>query len=709
MGPFLTIQSITTGIFLTVGLLHLAIYFRRPTKRTDLFFALMCLMAGLAAVLQALSYETALLADYRRLYKLQVNCQGVMWIMMVWFIASLTGTASVWIRNLATAGYTVAIAVNSVASDSVLLARIEQLKHAVLPWGERLTYGVGPANPWRIVADVSWLLMICLMVDCCMRLYRYNRRRALFIGISLFITLGPAYVQGTLVDFGMVSPPLWDTFSLLALVLIMSGAMVGQVIRASELKDQVGEQERRWRTLLENVSLLVVGVGRDGRINYANPMFCAVSGYAASDVRGKPLLEIIPASERETVRESLNKAIAGEVKAQVARPLLTASGEIRQVSWFHVLLHEGDRRVLGTLSIGADITELEAAKKDRDRHLADLEQLKEQLQRENIYLKEEILAGHGFTEIVGQSNALLYVLSKVKQVAETDATVIIQGETGVGKELIARAIHNESQRANGPFVRIDCTALPVNLVESELFGHEAGAFTGATRQRKGRFELAEGGTVFLDEVSELPEDLQAKLLRVLQEKEFERVGGGKTISTDARILAATNRDLSVEISAGRFRADLFYRLNVYPITVPPLRNRKDDLSLLVNHFISRFARRLGKTIDQVPAAVMDQLVAYDWPGNVRELRNVIERAVITSAGPDLRLPESLGSGLWVSSGDNDTADTLPPLSAVESAHIRKALDATGWRINGPQGAAIILGLNPSTLRFRMKKLGIRKS
>jgi transcriptional regulator with GAF, ATPase, and Fis domain len=330
------------------------------------------------------------------------------------------------------------------------------------------------------------------------------------------------------------------------------------------------------------------------------------------------------------------------------------------------------------------------------------------LREEAAYLKNEIEVLGNFDEIVGQSRPLVEVLRSVKQVAKTDATVLIIGETGTGKELIARAIHQFGKRANRPFITLNCAALTENLVESELFGHEPGSFTGADRQREGRFELADGGALFLDEISELSLEVQAKLLRVLQEAQFERVGGSKTLSFDVRIIVATNRDLEQEIIAGRFRADLFYRLNVYPITVPPLRDRKDDIPLLVEYFVGRLSNRIRKVIRRIPSSTMDQLVAYEWPGNVRELKNVVERAIITTQTDELHLPEALGGRMNkpqdpVSLNDRD----LPSLACVERKYIMHVLQSTGWRISGPKGAAKTLDLNPSTLRYRIKKLGIK--
>jgi PAS domain S-box-containing protein len=329
------------------------------------------------------------------------------------------------------------------------------------------------------------------------------------------------------------------------------------------------------------------------------------------------------------------------------------------------------------------------------------------LNEQTAYLKAEIKSLENFDELIGQSPPFMRVLQSVAQVAPTDATVLIQGETGTGKELIARAIHRSSRRADKPFIKINCAAFPAGLVESELFGHEVGAFTGADRQRKGRFELADGGTIFLDEISEMPLDVQVKLLRVLQEGQFERLGGATPLSVDVRLIAATNRHLNEEILVGRFRADLFYRIHVFPITVPPLRERRGDIPLLVRFLVSFLAARLGRRIHGIASATMEQLVNYHWPGNVRELKNVIERAIITCPDDRLVLPEALDNP-----PPRTPATALEPqmdlstLEVVERQYIIHVLQSVGWRISGPRGAARILDLKPSTLRYRIHKLNI---
>jgi transcriptional regulator with GAF, ATPase, and Fis domain len=383
--------------------------------------------------------------------------------------------------------------------------------------------------------------------------------------------------------------------------------------------------------------------------------------------------------------------------------------------WYKVValpVKDKGGRVIYVLEASSDIDDRIKLEKKRDQALKELEVLKSKLEEENLYLKSEICEARLFSDIIGTSNALQYVLTRVQQVAATDSTVLILGETGVGKELVARAIHDNSPRSGKPFISINCAALPSNLVESELFGHERGAFTGALLQRKGRFELANSGTLFLDEISELPLESQAKLLGVLQDGKFERVGGTRTLKSDARIIAATNRELNKELENGRFRTDLYYRLNVYPITVPPLRKRTEDIPLLTKHFINIFNKRFSKNITEMAPSTMDNLLRYGWPGNIRELRNVIERAMITSKEPTLVIPETLGSEPQFSgpvevTGVQDDLRLLP-LEEIERRHIRSALEVTGWRVSGHNGAASILKMHPSTLRSRMKKMGLQK-
>jgi formate hydrogenlyase transcriptional activator len=355
------------------------------------------------------------------------------------------------------------------------------------------------------------------------------------------------------------------------------------------------------------------------------------------------------------------------------------------------------------------------------RTFGEVSDQRKKLTLEKLYLEDELRSELKFEEIVGRSEALSRVLEQIKIVAPTDSTVLICGETGSGKELIARAVHNLSGRQSGAFVKLNCAAIPTGLLESELFGHEKGAFTGAISQRVGRFELASRGTMFLDEIGEVPLELQPKLLRVLQEREFERLGSSRTLHTDARLIAATNRDLERFVADGKFRSDLYYRLNVFPVRVPALRERPEDIPLLVRHFVQQFSRRLGRVIEAIPAETMSALARYDWPGNVRELQNVIERAVILSTGPvlsirrdDLRTTNEQ-SGAAAASANEHIHPTAPAkrlrsaIEETERQQILAALEESSWIVAGPEGAAARLGVKRSTLQSRMKKLGIRIS
>jgi transcriptional regulator with GAF, ATPase, and Fis domain len=373
--------------------------------------------------------------------------------------------------------------------------------------------------------------------------------------------------------------------------------------------------------------------------------------------------------------------------------------------WFIMRVVPFSSRKGGAILSLIENTERKLAEIDLQNAFTEIQRLKNQLEAETAYLQEEIQLEHDFEGILGRSPALQYVLFKIEQVAATDSSVLVLGETGTGKELVCRAIHSNSLRKARTLVKVNCATLPSNLIESELFGHERGAFTGAGSRRIGRFELANGGCIFLDEIGELSLELQSKLLRVLQEGEFERLGSSLTIRVDVRVIAATNRDLEAQMQLGRFREDLFYRLNVFPITVPPLRERTEDIPLLAQCFMEEAAKRMGKRIEFIPQSVLNQLRDYPWPGNVRELKNVIERAVISCSGPKLHLADSLlRQPVPPTNGANGL---LMSLQEVETQHIRQVLEQTSQRIDGPKGAAAILKINPSTLRSRMRKLGIK--
>jgi PAS domain S-box-containing protein len=460
------------------------------------------------------------------------------------------------------------------------------------------------------------------------------------------------------------------------------------------------DSEERFRDLFDEAPIAYVLEGLDSRFVRANRTAMRILGITPEQVEGtygKNFVPDTPDAQRR-LREAFESIGRGTDTSGVVLELRRRdNGQPIFIQWWS----RPEMKTGLTRTMFVDIT---------DRVL--IEREKARLEAQNTYLREEIRSQHNYVEIVGNSPALLAALQQVDRVAPTEATVLIHGETGTGKELIARALHDRSPRRERPLVKVNCGAISAGLVESELFGHVKGAFTGAISNREGRFALADGGTIFLDEVGELPLETQVKLLRVLQEREFEPLGSSKTQKVDVRVIAATNRDLTAMMREGRFRSDLFYRLNVVPMTVPPLRDRAEDIPLLTMFFVEKFAPKLGRPIQHVAEETMARLCAYPWPGNIRELQNVIERSVVLAT--DTVLCVDLGAL------PDATPRPLPPLPAprpqpgdpslmnVEREHILTVLGQTRWRIEGPQGAARILSLEPSTLRSRMKKLGIKR-
>jgi formate hydrogenlyase transcriptional activator len=428
--------------------------------------------------------------------------------------------------------------------------------------------------------------------------------------------------------------------------------------------------------------------------------------YTQKMAQGEILIqERLPEDIPDSAKKDLETQEKDGLKSHIGVPL-KVGGKILGVLAFGSFRQkpQWDKSLIQRLQLVGEIfaNALDRKKSDESLNsaLVEIRNLKNELKADFTYLQEEIKLTHNFEHIIGQSNKIKSSLLKVEQVAKTDTTVLILGETGAGKELVARAIHNSSRRKNRPLVKVNCAVLHRNLIESQLFGHEKGAFTGADAKKIGRFELANNASIFLDEIGELPFEVQAKLLRVLQNGEFERLGGSKTLHTNARIIAATNRDLENESKIGNFRNDLWYRLNVFPISVPPLRERKDDIPMLAKYFVQKCTKKIGKQIDTIPRKTLTALQRYDWPGNVRELENLIERAIITTQDGVLHveLPTT-------QSTLNDNTRTL---QEIERDYIVRILELSNWKIAGPGGAALVLGLHPNTLRARMAKLGIQK-
>jgi formate hydrogenlyase transcriptional activator len=450
--------------------------------------------------------------------------------------------------------------------------------------------------------------------------------------------------------------------------------------------------------IMDSMPGLVFFFAKDGQLVAWNRKVEEVLGYSRDEFESAFASRFSVESDKEKVRQEFGNAFMKGF-AEVEHTIITKSGKTIPSFTKGMVFKIADEEYLVGLSI--EISELYSAREKIREQINEISKLNEILKAENVYLKDQLEFNGNKHKIIGDSESIKYILYKIKQVGPTDASVLIQGETGTGKELVARAIHEESERKNKQFIKVNCASIPENLIESELFGHEKGAFTGAIEKRIGRFELADGGTIFLDEIGELPFNLQSKLLHVLQQGEFDRIGSSRTIKTDVRIIAATNKIVEDEIKKGKFRNDLYYRLNVFPITIAPLRERKQDIPALAEYYTNFYSQKMNKSIKAITKTSLKRLMEYEWPGNIRELENVIERAIITSNGSTLiigSLPKlEIGTTEHLTFEEN------------EKTHIIKTLELTKWKINGNSGAAKILKINPQTLRSKMTKLGIKRN
>ena len=484
-----------------------------------------------------------------------------------------------------------------------------------------------------------------------------------------------------------------------------------EALARQEAERTLRASERTLKSFFESAmdGILVVDV-KIGKFVMANNAICRMLGWSAEEIKSLSFADIHPVESLDRVRLFIEKQARGEVSLALDIPVKRRDGSVFFADINSARLElEGRLHLLG---IFRDVTARKQTEKELRDALETIKKLKDQVEAENIYLREEVNVKERQAAIVSASDPMKYAMHRIRQVGPTNATVLLTGETGTGKSVFARLIHQQGNRKDKPFVNVACAGLPANLIESELFGREKGAFTGSTARQIGRFELAHCGTIFLDEIGELPIELQAKLLRVLEDGEFERLGSPHSVKVDARVIASTNRNLEDEIKNGRFRRDLFYRLNAFPVTLPPLRERWEDIPLLTEFFVERFSKRFGKRFEKIPDNTMKAFKDYSWPGNVREMINVIERAVIVSSGPELRLAEQLIVPVADSSQEivpkGREAGEQKDLAEMERDYILQTLKESGWRIEGPRGAAELLGMNASTLRSRMRKLGIRR-
>jgi PAS domain S-box-containing protein len=476
--------------------------------------------------------------------------------------------------------------------------------------------------------------------------------------------------------------------------------------------------EQHYRDLYRATPAMLHTVDKQGRIVHVSNHWLAKLGYRHEEVIGRHITDFMTEDMRATLDQRRRDGLLGQGELNnEPRRFVTKAGDVVEVLVSSAAERAPDGELIALLVASKDVTERNEAERRLRAAFEENARLREELERERDYLREEVQVSMNFGRIIGESPALKKMLARLEAVAQTGASVLIQGESGVGKELVAHVIHARSPRSNGPLVKVNCASIPHELFESEFFGHVRGAFTGAHRDRVGRFQLADGGTIFLDEVGEIPLSLQSKLLRVLQESEYERVGDEATHRVDVRVIAATNRDLEKAVAERRFREDLYYRLSVFPIDVPPLRDRSDDVVQLASHFLERTCKDFGNrplTLSRQQAALLKR---YDWPGNVRELKNVIERAVILSQGKVLRLDLAMANILDDGAGERPRDGVKPSESVVmtedrlrdlERTNMLNALRIADWRVSGPNGAAHLLGIKSTTLTDRLKKFGISR-
>ena len=491
----------------------------------------------------------------------------------------------------------------------------------------------------------------------------------------------------------------------------------GEFLRTVAMYQEISDQARanfKYRTLYRATPAMLHTVDGDGLIVTVTDHWLSKMGYRREEVVGRPITDFFSVRDQKHYSDGrLQELIRGGDFNNLERQMVAKDGTVMHLVMSAISHRDKDGTVDRMLVASKDITERRAAERELRSTLAENARLRDELQRERDYLREEVSVAMNFGRIVGTSPALRRMLKRIEAVAETPANVLVEGESGVGKELVATAIHVRSPRADGPLVKVNCASIPKELFESEFFGHIKGAFTGAHRDRIGRFQLADGGTIFLDEVGEIPLELQGKLLRVLQESEFERVGDDVTRSVDVRVIAATNRNLEQSIVDGEFREDLFYRLSVFPVSVPPLRERGEDIVQLAQHFLEQTCKDFGRDVLTLTRAQTANLRAYDWPGNVRELKNVIERAVILSTGKVLRLDLSMPGlhadvdAIEAAAGSDDVM-TEKEMREFQKRNTVKALEQSNWKVSGTGGAAEMLGIKPTTLADRIRTLNIKK-
>ena len=706
MSFYLIISFVFIGIFIAFSLGQLFLYWFDNKEKLYLLIASLGVISSTYLFLSVILHTTTELSDVSSLLKWQVN----MYFIGMGLLCSIINDINRRHYNKLFHGVLIFVGLltitNTFLPNGLIFREITGLVVNIVFGTDNYNAIEGEVYSfyWALVL-LSYSVFIGYFTINAIYAKRTNHmlRNKVLVWVMLLYLVSNIY--DVLLDTGLVQGIFLTEYMILPIIILLSLNVFLEIKKGRLYKEKYDEVVSNFTLLIEHVQLYVVALNEKGQVIYMNPYFCKRMGFE-KEVRDKHRLnEIFMANKEAEDFNDIYRDIweKGEV-SQIGFQLVSQKNDLFNVDWSIVPVKNKQGKVIELLAVGTDITQRVRSNDQLKIAVTELSDAKEQLENENTFLRKNLNSELVQNHMIGNSVSMKYVYHSIEEVSQGDTSVLIEGETGVGKELVARAIHDKSKRSSKPYVKLNCAALPKGLIESELFGHEKGAFTGAVSARKGRFELADGGTIFLDEIGELPLDLQSKMLRVLENYEFSRLGSESLKKVDVRVIAATNKNLRQCTQEGSFRLDLYYRLSVFPITVPPLRKRVDDIPLLVDHFLNMYCKKLQINDLAVSIATMKKLESYSWPGNVRELKNVIERGVVSSTNRKKLYidPSSLSEY-----GGSMLAERKS-LSQIEKEYIIAVLNDTNWKVSGEHSASAVLDLNEGTLRSKMKKLGIQR-
>ena len=707
MPSFLTFNYFIMGIYIAFSIGQILLYIFSNKNRVNLFMALLGVFSAVYLYQSGLVHSADSVVAVGKSIIYQVAFYFLMLGLLFTILFEINGSKN---RKFyfVLIGYLILIFVmNLVLPNGIIYESITGFENIMFLSGNYFLVQGNINNLYYPLVILSYLLFLSFFISQVMiaKNQKENERKLIFSVIVGIYLLSNMY--DVLIDLEIIEGIYLSEYFMLPVLLLLNLDIFFAIKKGHYFESSFKKIEENFNTLIESVDLFVVAVDFKGNILYVNPYFTQLTGYSMNELIQKNFKAILIPSENHELFDHLFKDVLQKKnKLKIDLEILCKDGKKLVVNWSNVPIEGPEMNVIEVLAVGADITERMESRDKIIETLNEIKKVKSQLEDENTYLKKNLEhVTKSDKSIIGNSVTIKYVFRSIDEVAKTDTSVLIEGETGVGKELVARSIHDRSDRFDQPYVKVNCGALPKDLIESELFGHVKGAFTGAINARKGRFELADGGTIFLDEIGELPLDLQAKLLRVLENSEFNPLGSEKLKRVDVRVVAATNRNLKEFAEEGFFRSDLYYRLSVFPITVPPLRNRIEDIPLLVEHFLGAYCEKLN--VDRLPVSLssIKKMQAYSWPGNVRELKNVIERSAISSMNRKKLFVEASS----LKENPKLQHKERKSLTEVEREYIISVLNETSWKISGKGSASAILDINEATLRSKMKKLGITRS